>query len=299
MKRILLLGRNGQVAWELRRTLAPLGEVIALDRQSNPSVDLAKADTLLQAVRSSKPDIIVNAVAYTAVDLAEEEADLAGKINAIAPGILAEEAKKIGATLIHYSTDYVFPGDGNAPYREEDPTGPQSVYGTTKLAGEQAIVSSGASYLIFRTAWVYGARGHNFLLTMLRLMREREQLGVVDDQIGSPTWSRLIAETTAQILARQLNGEQQKGIYHLTCSGQTSWFGFASKIREMGIQLGLLDEDAALVNPIGSEDYPTPAKRPGYSVLDNHQLKEAFGLQLPDWREALALCMESLSNGRC
>ncbi len=296
MKRILLLGRNGQVAWELRRTLAPLGEVIALDRHSSPSVDLASIDTLAPAIRAFRPDTIVNAAAYTAVDKAEEEPQQAEQINAIAPAVMAEEAEKLGALLVHYSTDYVFSGDAATPYREEDPLDPQSIYGHSKLAGEQAIVSSGASYLILRTAWVYGARGHNFLLTMLRLMKEREQLGVVDDQIGSPTWSRLIAEATAQILAQQFKGQQQQGIYHLTCAGQTSWYGFACKIRDLGLQWGLLDNKAALVNPIGSEAYPTPAKRPAYSVLNNDKLKNTFGLQLPDWQQALELCMESLAG---
>lgn len=296
--KILLIGRAGQVAWELRRTLACLGEVVALDRRSKPlAIDLSDPDSIRAATTAIKPDLIVNAAAYTAVDKAEQESDLAFRINAVAPGVLAEQALKLGAGLIHYSTDYVFPGIAQTPYRETDATGPQSVYGRSKLAGEEAIAQVGAPHYILRTAWVYGARGHNFLLTMLRLMRERELVRVVDDQLGAPTWSRLIAEATALLIAQSLEGgrfspRERGGIYHLTCGGQASWNEFARTIRETALASGLLPENCARVEPIPSSEYPTPAQRPAYSVLSNDKLAEQFGLRLPDWQEVLALCLE-------
>jgi len=295
--KILLIGREGQVAWELRRTLACLGEVVALDRRSIPlSLDLADADSIRKAAETVKPNLIVNAAAYTAVDKAEQDQATAYAVNATALGFLAEEAKKLGAGIIHYSTDYVFPGDASVPYRETDATGPNSVYGAGKLAGEQAITDSGIPHYILRTAWVYGNRGGNFLLTMLRLMRERELVRVVNDQLGSPTWSRMIAEATALIIAQSLeNGRfvpgDRSGIYHLTNGGQTSWFGFAQAIREEGIASGLLPETCARIGGIPSSEYPTPAKRPAYSVLNNTKLDEVFNLRLPEWREALGLCV--------
>ncbi len=295
--KILLIGREGQVAWELRRTLACLGEVVALDRRSiTLSLDLADADSIRKAAETVKPNLIVNAAAYTAVDKAEQDQATAYAVNATALGFLAEEAKKLGAGIIHYSTDYVFPGDASVPYRETDATGPNSVYGASKLAGEQAILDSGIPHYILRTAWVYGNRGGNFLLTMLRLMRERELVRVVNDQLGSPTWSRMIAEATALIIAQSLeNGRfvpgDRSGIYHLTNGGQTSWFGFAQAIREEGIASGLLPETCARIEGIPSSEYPTPAKRPAYSVLNNTKLDEVFNLRLPEWREALGLCV--------
>lgn len=295
--KILVTGREGQVAWELRRTLACLGEVVALELDSTPlSLDLADADSIRAVVQAVKPDLIVNAAAYTAVDKAEQDQALAYAVNASALGFLAEEARKLGAGIIHYSTDYVFPGDASAPYLETDPTGPQGVYGSSKLAGEEAVIASGIPHYILRTAWVYGNRGGNFLLTMLRLMRERESLRIVNDQVGSPTWSRMIAEATALIIAQSLEHGRfapgdRSGVYHLTCGGQTSWFEFASAIREAGLGSGLLPENCANLEPIPSSAYPTPAKRPAYSVLNNGKLAEAFGLKLPDWREALALCV--------
>ncbi|WP_022949234.1 dTDP-4-dehydrorhamnose reductase [Methylohalobius crimeensis] len=296
MKPILLLGRNGQVAWELRRTLAPLGQVVALDRRSEPALDLSWPDGLADVVRTLKPGLIVNAAAYTAVDRAEQEPELAQRINTVAPGVLAEEAKRIGAGLVHFSTDYVFTGDADRPYHEDDTTGPQGVYGRTKLKGEEAIRACGGNYWILRTAWVYGGRGHNFLLTMLRLMGERSQLGIVDDQIGSPTWSRWIAEASAQMLARtRLNLQESAGIYHLTCDGQTSWYGFACKIRELAVEQGLLPNSAARIDAITSADFPTPAKRPAYSVLDHHRLEDYFGLRLPAWESGLAACLEGMA----
>ena len=293
---ILLVGHDGQVAWELQRTLACLGHVVALGRTTRPALDLTQAAAVRDAVRTIKPQIIVNAAAYTAVDKAEQDATTARLINAVAVGILAEEAKAVGAGLIHYSTDYVFPGNATRPYREEDPVGPLSIYGQSKLAGEEYIHQTGVPHLILRTAWVYGRRGHNFLLSMLKLMRERENLGIVDDQHGSPTWSRLIAEATALLVARcsregRFNPGEKAGIYHLTCGGQTTWFGFASRIRELGIAQGLLDETAAQLNPIPTSAYPTPALRPGYSVLSNRKLAEQFGIVLPDWETSLALCL--------
>lgn len=297
--KILLIGREGQLAWELRRTLACLGEVIALDRHTLPvSLDLSDADSIRSAVDATRPALIVNAGAYTAVDQAETDSQAAYKINAVAPGILAEEARKLGAGLIHYSTDYVFPGDATRPYREDDSTGPQSVYGKSKLEGELAIAQVGADHYIFRTAWVYGLRGRNFLLTMLRLMREREELGVVDDQLGAPTWSRAIAEASALVIASSLQQNvfaprERSGIYHMTSEGHTSWCGFSQAIREMGLDKGMLQENCARVKPIASSAYPTPAKRPAYSVLCNGKLSDTFGIQLPHWREALSLCLET------
>ncbi len=295
--KILLAGREGQVAWELRRTLACLGEVVALDRRTPLSLDLAIPDSIRKATETIRPDLIVNAAAYTAVDKAERDRDSACAVNGSAPGILAEQAVKLGAGLIHYSTDYVFPGDTHTPYREGDATGPQGIYGAGKLAGEQAIAATGASHYILRTAWVYGNRGGNFLLTMLRVMRERELVRVVNDQLGAPTWSRLIAEATALLIARSLdaNGKfaprERSGIYHLSCGGQASWFEFAQAIRESGLALGLLPETCARLEGIPSSEYPTPAKRPAYSVLSNDKLFETFGLRMPDWQEALGLCL--------
>lgn len=295
--KILITGREGQVAWELRRSLACLGEVVALDRRSAISLDLANADSIRQATETVQPDLIVNAAAYTAVDKAEQDQANAYAVNGIAPGILAEQALKLGAGLIHYSTDYVFPGDAHAPYREDDATGPQGAYGTSKLAGEQAITATGVPHYTLRTAWVYGNRGGNFLLTMLRLMRERELVRVVNDQLGAPTWSRMIAEATALLIARSLDADghfapgRRSGIYHLSSGGQGSWFEFAQAIRESGLSLGLLPETCARVEGIPSSEYPTPAKRPAYSVLSNDKLFDTFGLRLPAWREGLGLCL--------
>lgn len=286
---ILLTGVNGQVGWELRRTLAPLGRVVAVDRDE---LDLADPDALRARVRALSPGLIVNPAAYTAVDRAETEAAQARTINAVAPGILAEEAKRCGAILVHYSTDYVFDGSKDGPYLEDDVPKPLNVYGSTKLEGEQAIRASGVRHLILRLSWVYGRRGHNFLLTMQRLMRERAELKIVDDQVGAPTWSRLIAEATALILAQCLSPARGAdrpepwGTYHLTCGGATSWYGFASAIAELG------GYSTRLI-PIPTADYPTPARRPANSRLDNGKLERTFGVRLPDWREALELCLQT------
>lgn len=293
---ILLIGGEGQVSYELRRTLACLGEVTMRGLGTEPALDLTDFDALRAVIRESKPSLIVNGAAHTAVDKAEQEAELVFRINGEAVGVMAEEALAVGAGLIHYSTDYVFPGDGTVPYREDDPLGPLSVYGRSKLAGEDAIRAVGVPHLILRTAWVYGRRGGNFLLTMLRLMKEREVLRIVDDQRGAPTWSRLIAEATALLVARSArNGRlelgEKSGTYHLTCGGQTTWYGFAARIRELGLAQGLLPETCARLEPIPTEAYPTPAKRPAYSVLSNEKLLREFGLALPDWDEALQLCL--------
>jgi dTDP-4-dehydrorhamnose reductase len=271
--RILLTGASGQVGWELRRTLASLGEVRSFDRYG---LDLADVPTLVATVRSLQPKIIVNAAAYTAVDKAEAERDQAFAVNATAPDVLAEEAKRIGALLVHYSTDYVFDGEKPAPYVEDDPTGPVNAYGASKLAGEQAVANSGCRHLILRTSWVYGPRGRNFYLTMLRLAKERPELRVVDDQVGAPTSSLAIARATAELLPKGI-----EGLYHLTATGETSWCGFA---REILRRAGMVTP----VVPIRTEDYPTPARRPRNSRLDCARLVRVAGVELASWEEQLA-----------
>ncbi len=291
---ILLIGGNGQIGWELRQTLAPLGPVCVLDRSA---LDLASAEAVRGAVRETAPGLIVNAGAYTAVDRAESEPDLAQAINGTAPGILAEEAKRLGAALVHYSTDYVFDGRMMRPYREDDPTGPISAYGRSKLAGEQAIAAVGGAYLTLRTAWVYSLRGANFLTTIGRLAAEQEELRVVDDQRGAPTWARAIAEATALILtrcnARSGPGElgERGGLYHLTAAGETTWFGFAEAIIAEMLAAGER-LSAREVVPIPTADYPTPAERPAWSVLDCGKARDAFGVDVPYWRDQLGLCMK-------
>jgi len=292
--RILLLGKNGQIGWELQRTMATLGEITAWDIED---LDLTDEKAIRTGVRKVQPQLIVNAAAYTAVDKAEEEPELAMAINGIAPGILAEEAKKIGAGIIHYSTDYVFDGTKNSPYTEEDEPNPINVYGKTKLEGERNIQNSGAPYFIFRTSWVYGTRGKNFLLTILRLAKEREELTIVDDQIGSPTWSRMISEATAQVVAqgvKDINSfmKEKSGIYHLTAQGATSWCSFAQTILENiqeGMYLNEKDLKCKCITPIQSCQYPTPARRPRYSVLDNAKMKKNFGVKTANWKSCLLL----------
>ncbi len=296
MKKILLAGKNGQVGWELQRTLATLGDVVAVDRQG---MDLANPDSIRSAIRTIRPDLIVNAAAYTAVDKAESEPELAMAINGIAPGIMAEEAKRLGAAMVHYSTDYVFDGTKTSPYTEEDAPNPLSVYGKTKLAGEQAIQAAGIPYLIFRTSWVYGLRGRNFLLTILRLAKERDELKIVDDQIGAPTWSRMIAEVTGQILAQRRAGlSEVSGLYNLTAAGRTSWYGFAKAILEsMSLQgahsLCLTHHPMPKLIPVATPEYPLPAPRPLYSMLSSDKLNRAFGVALPAWEASLTFCMEA------
>ena len=290
--KILLIGANGQVGWELARSLAPLGEVVGLDRSR---LDLSQPDRLRETVRAIAPEAIVNAAAYTAVDRAESEPELAQAINAIAPGILAEEAQRLDAVLVHYSTDYVFDGTKADPYVESDPTNPLSVYGRTKLAGERAIGASGCRHVTLRTSWVYGTRGNNFLLTMLRLARERRQLRVVDDQVGAPTWSREIAQATAALLARpELAARGADGLYHLTASGATSWYGFARAIfdsREMA-RIGV---EPPAVEAIPTSAYPTPARRPANSRLDCARVNDRAGIRLATWEAALAQCLAEIA----
>ena len=289
--RILLIGANGQVGWELRRTLAGLGDVIAASIEGGygPIVDLLDKGLLAKLVEESRPDAVVNAAAYTAVDKAETDCDVARRINADAVGELGTLLAERGIPIVHYSTDFVFSGQASRPYTETDSAGPLNVYGETKLGGELALLESGAPCLILRTSWVYGARGANFLLTMLRLFREKDELRIVDDQIGAPTWSRMLAEQTALVLYRVLRGDldlkEVGGLYHLTGSGEVSWFGFAQAILEQsGANCHLI--------PIHSSEYPAPAKRPAYSVLDNTKFRETFGLYMPDWKESLDQCLE-------
>jgi dTDP-4-dehydrorhamnose reductase len=290
--RILLTGANGQVGWELQRALAPLGEVIALDRSR---LDLSRPDALRETVRAIAPDAIVNAAAYTAVDRAESEPELARAINAIAPGILAEEAHRLEAVLVHYSTDYVFDGTKPEPYTESDSPNPLSVYGRTKLEGERAIGASGCRHLTLRTSWVYGTRGSNFLLTMLRLARERRQLRIVDDQVGAPTWCREIAQATAALLARpDLAAPGIDGLYHLTASGATSWFGFAKAIFESPEMARIGIEPPAL-EAIPTSAYPTRAQRPANSRLDCRRLEHSAVVRLTPWDAALERCLEQLA----
>lgn len=294
MTRILLLGKDGQVGYELRRVLAPLGELVGLDRRE---LDLGDAGAIRARVREAKPGVIVNAAAYTAVDRAESEPELARAVNATAPGILAGEARRLGAVLVHYSTDYVFDGEKAGPYTEDDAPAPLNQYGRTKLEGERAIAAAGCAHLILRTSWVYGARGGNFLLTMLRLAREREELRIVDDQMGAPTWSRDIARATAEILGRVAAPDRGdaawSGVYHLTAAGQTSWCGFARAIFGAA---GPLIPKAPKVIPIGTADYPTPARRPRNSVLSCSRAKARFGVALPPWEEALAQVLGALQE---
>ena len=288
--KILLLGKDGQVGWELQRSLVPLGQVLALNSRSQAHCgDLANLRGLAETVRSYTPDVIVNAAAYTAVDKAESEREQAFKVNAEAVGVLAREAADCGALLVHYSTDYVFPGHGNQPWREDDETGPLNTYGESKLAGEQAIQAAGCQHLIFRTCWVYAARGNNFAKTMLRLAAERESLGVIDDQVGAPTGAELIADITAHAIAATCANPALVGIYHLAADGETTWCGYARYVLEQAVAQGVqLKTHAEQVSPLTTDAYPTLAARPANSRLDTHKLQKAFTLSLPDWREGVA-----------
>lgn len=281
MPPILLIGHDGQVGFELQRTLAALGPVRAV---CYPDVDFASPDSIVRLVRETQPGIIVNAAAYTAVDKAEAEPDLCRRLNAEAPRILAEEARRLGAALVHYSTDFVYDGAGHRPYTETDVPRPLSVYGRTKLEGDLAIAATGVPHLIFRLAWVYGLRGKNFLLTVRRLAAEGKPLRIVDDQVGCPTWCQPVAETTAAALSAFPSAEALRdvsGVYHAVCGGETSWYGFARACVPAEIA----------VQPITTADYPTPARRPAYSVLDCARLQRVFGLSLPPWQEALRTCL--------
>ena len=288
--KILLLGKNGQVGWELQRALAPLGELTALDRQGDDGLcgDLTNLDGLAATVRAVQPQVIVNAAAYTAVDKAEGEPELAQRINAEAPAALAREAAALGALLVHYSTDYVFDGSGSAPWAEDAPTGPLGVYGATKLAGEQAIAQTGCPHLILRTSWVYAARGGNFARNMLRLAQERERLTVIDDQWGAPTGAELIADVTAHAVAQTRQQPAKAGIYHLTAAGETTWFSYAKFVLALAGQAQkAIKIKATELLPIPTSAYPTPARRPHNSRLDTRKLQTRFGLALPPWQHGV------------
>ena len=285
--RVLLLGKNGQVGWELQRSLALLGDLVALDSRSPApwSADLSKPESLAATVRGVAPQIIVNAAAYTAVDKAEAEPDLARRINATAPGVLAREAAACGAWLVHYSTDYVFDGSGSTPWVEDSPTGPLSVYGRTKLEGEQLIRESGCQHLIFRTSWVFAARGGNFPKTMLRLAKERSRLTVIDDQIGAPTGADVLADLTAHALRTALRDRQVAGTYHAVAAGETSWHGYAQHVIAFARAVGQdIKVDADAIEPVPTSAFPTPARRPGNSRLSTEKLRRTFGVTLPDWQ---------------
>jgi dTDP-4-dehydrorhamnose reductase len=280
---ILVTGANGQLGAELANALTPYGRVVAT---GHAELDLANADAIVAKVRELRPALIVNAAAYTAVDQAEKEDALARAVNGVAPGILADEAKRAGAVLIHYSTDYVFDGRATTPYLEDAPVNPLSAYGRSKLEGERAVAASGADALVLRTSWVYGRRGRNFLTTMLRLAGERDEIRVVDDQTGVPNWSRELARATARIVARGLPWvAERRGLFHLTARGSTTWYGFARAI--------LADVPRVRIVPITTAEYPTPAKRPHWSVLDAARFERTFGFAPPDWHVSLAECLAS------
>lgn len=291
--KILITGSTGQLSRELQLALAGEGKVLALGHRV---LDLAEPAQIRQQVRLLRPDLIINAAAYTAVDAAQGERERAFAVNAIGPGVLAEEAATLGVPLIHYSTDYVFNGRKSEPYREDDQPAPLSVYGESKLAGEQAIRAVGGEHLVLRTSWVYSMHGRNFLLTMQRLLQERESLSVVDDEIGAPTWAGTLASVTADLVRKWRSGNAgPSGLYHLTASGETSWYGFACSIAEQLRQQGLL---RARVNPISSADYPTAAQRPLNSRLDCGRLQREWQVELPAWETALQRCLSDTRNVR-
>lgn len=291
MRTILLTGKNGQVGWELQRTLLPLGRVVAVDTEQ---LDLTSPEAIRRTVREVAPDIIINPAAYTNVDKAEDEPELAHAINAIAPKVLAEEARRLNAWLVHYSTDYVFDGKKQEPYVESDAPCPLNVYGQTKFDGEEAVRAEGGRYLILRTSWIYGARSRNFMLTMLRLAKERDKLMVVDDQVGAPTWCRSLAEMTAQIIGKiyTLGGEEMAGTYHVTASGAVSWCEFAKAIlKEAKIM------PCPEIAPIRSDEFVVAADRPKNSLLSNAKINRTFGLEMGSWSNDLALCLQEMGTG--
>lgn len=288
--KVLLTGKNGQVGYELVRGLQALADVVATDRDS---FDLASTAEIEQKIKAINPDLIINAAAYTAVDKAEQDYQQAHLINSVAPGQIAKTCRELDIPIIHFSTDYVFDGSKEVPWKETDTPSPINTYGETKLGGELAVQASGAAYMIFRTSWVYGARGQNFYRTMCRLAEEKTSLNIVDDQIGAPTWSRHIADVVCQIITMAKSSKQDfwqenSGLYHLTASGQTSWCGFANAIFE---ELSQKQLTTPAVTAITSKDYPLPAKRPAYSCLDNSLLNERFLIELPHWRDSLVLLM--------
>jgi dTDP-4-dehydrorhamnose reductase len=300
---MLVTGANGQVGWHLQRTLAPIGDLLAIDIDE---IDLTDLEAVSRTVREFAPEVVVNAAAYTAVDKAENEPDIARAINVAAPGQIAKECARSGALMLHYSTDYVYDGSKTEPYNEDDATGPLSAYGETKLAGDQAIIASGCAHLILRTTWVYDIRGKNFLRTILRLAREREELRIVGDQFGAPTWARMLAESTAIIVARALERKSAwqtwpTGVFHLTAGGKTSWAGFAQAIiddyQELADPSAASGEYSGAVKakrvvPITTDEYPLPARRPQNSVLSNARIDSEFGIKMPDWRHQLRLALQ-------
>ncbi|MEJ8823999.1 dTDP-4-dehydrorhamnose reductase [Variovorax humicola] len=288
--KLLLLGRGGQVGWELQRSLAPLGEVVALDPDSTDfKADFSRPEELAETVFKVRPDVIVNSAAHTAVDKAESEPDFARKLNATSPGVIAKAAQEIGALMVHYSTDYVFDGSGSKAWCEDDPTGPLSVYGKTKLEGEQLVAEHCARHLIFRTSWVYAARGGNFAKTMLRLAKERERLTVIDDQFGAPTGAELLADVTAHAIRATLREPSKAGLYHLVAGGETTWHGYARFVLEQARAAGVeLKAGPEAVDPVPTSAFPTPATRPNNSRLNTSKLQAAFGLALPHWQAGVA-----------
>jgi dTDP-4-dehydrorhamnose reductase len=301
--KIVIVGRNGQLAWEANQRFQGLGQIVCVGR---PELDLLDLNGVREEIRRIKPAVIVNAAAYTAVDQAESEPEAAMKINSEAPAAMAEEAKHLGALFITYSTDYVFDGKSAEGYRESDPTAPLNVYGASKLSGERAVEAVGGSYLVFRTSWVYGARGKNFLKTILKLAAEKSELRIVDDQVGAPTWSRDLADATKTIIEQLLTKSQSenipigealrdhRGIYHMTAAGKVSWYGFATAIVEEMQRRGLSQGSLAKIMPIPSSEYPTPAVRPQNSRLCNDKLQNAFGVRLPQWRQSMEAVMNEL-----
>lgn len=286
--KILISGHTGQVAQALQHALAD-HQLLSLGRQT---FDLEQPASLRETILRERPQLLINAAAYTAVDLAEQEPERAFAVNAEAPGAMAKACAELGIPLIHYSTDYVFDGSKNGAYHEDDASNPLGVYGASKLAGEQAVAASGCEHLILRTSWVYSRHGRNFLLTMQRLLQEREELKVVDDQIGAPTWAGSIASATAELIDKWQQGRQRWGTYHLTCQGETSWFGFASAIAE---HLRAAGKPCARLRPIPSSEYPTPAQRPLNSRLNGERLEEEWQIRLPDWRAALDACLQRMN----
>lgn len=295
--KILLFGRNGQVGWELQRSLAPLGEVVALGSGTENGLcgDFLDTEAVVRTVRAVRPDAVVNAAAYTAVDKAESEADRAEQVNALTPGAIAQAAAETGAWMVHYSTDYVFDGSGTRAWKESDPTGPLSVYGRTKLAGEQRIAAANPRHLVLRTSWVYGARGGNFAKTMLRLARERDRLTVIDDQHGAPTGADLLADVTAHALRSLAAGSDAAGIYHVAAAGETTWNGYARFVVGQAQQAGeKLKAGPQEVDPVPTSAFPTPARRPHNSRLDTSRFRAAFGLVLPPWQQGVARMLQEI-----
>ena len=294
--KILLLGKNGQVGWELQRSLVPLGELIALDRAGKDGLcgDLTDLEGLRRTISIVKPNIIINAAAYTAVDNAENDKVNTNIVNAQAPRVLAEEALKVGAWLVHYSTDYVFDGSGNNSWEEKDEPNPLSEYGRSKLEGERAIENSGCKYLIFRTSWVFGSRGKNFAKTILHLANERQTLSVINDQVGAPTSAALLADCTAHALLKAIRNPELAGLYHLAASGQTTWYEYANLVIEHARNIGkelLVTE----IKPIGTLDYPTPAKRPYNSRLSTAKFRDSFDLVLPKWQQGVIRMLDEIN----